>query len=101
IGALGILALYLTALLTPFLAPADPDALGDLLSELLVPPGGAHPLGTDHFARDVLSRVLYGARVSLSIGFVAVAISITIGTLLGAVAGFFGDWVDTVLMRFV
>jgi peptide/nickel transport system permease protein len=100
-GALGILALYLTALLTPFLAPADPAALGNLVTELLAAPSDVHPLGTDHFARDVLSRVLYGARVSLSIGFVAVAISITIGTLLGAVAGFFGGWVDTVIMRLV
>jgi peptide/nickel transport system permease protein len=100
-GAIGILALYLIALLTPFLAPADPTALGNLATELLAAPGGAHPLGTDHFARDVLSRVLYGARVSLSIGFVAVAISITIGTLLGAVAGYLGRWVDTVIMRFV
>jgi peptide/nickel transport system permease protein len=100
-GAIGILALYLTALLAPLLAPSDPVVLGNLLDELLAPPGGGHPLGTDHFARDVLSRVLYGARVSLSIGFVAVAISITIGTLLGAVAGFFGGWVDTAIMRFV
>ena len=101
LGALGILVLYLTALLTPFLAPSDPGALGDLLVDRLVAPTEAHPLGTDHFARDVLSRVLYGARVSLSIGFVAVAISIMIGTLLGAVAGFLGGWVDTVLMRVV
>ncbi len=101
LGAVGILTLYLIALLTPFLAPSDPGALGNLLTHLLAPPGDVHLLGTDHFARDVLSRVLYGARVSLSIGFVAVAISITIGTLLGAVAGSFGGWVDTVIMRFV
>ncbi len=101
LGAVGILTLYLIALLTPFLAPSDPGALGNLLTDLLAPPGDVHLLGTDHFARDVLSRVLYGARVSLSIGFVAVAISITIGTLLGAVAGSFGGWVDTVIMRFV
>ena len=93
--------LYLVALLAPFLSPYDPSALGDLLTERLVPPSTAHLLGTDHFARDVLSRVLYGARISLSIGFVAVGISVTIGTLLGAVAGFFGSWVDTVLMRIV
>ena len=101
LGALGILMLYLVALLAPFLSPYDPSSLGDLLAERLVPPSAAHPLGTDHFARDVLSRVLYGARISLSIGFVAVGISVTIGTLLGAVAGFFGSWVDTVLMRIV
>jgi peptide/nickel transport system permease protein len=101
LGALGILALYLVALLAPFLAPSDPGALGDLLTERLAPPSDAHPLGTDHFARDVLSRILYGARISLTIGFVAVGISITIGTMLGAIAGYFGGWVDTALMRLV
>jgi peptide/nickel transport system permease protein len=100
-GALAILILYWVALVTPFLAPFDPAAQGDLLTERLVAPGGAHPLGTDHFARDVLSRILYGARVSLSIGFIAVGISVTIGTLLGAVSGYFGRWVDMVIMRFV
>jgi len=59
-----------------------------------------HVMGTDKFGRDILSRVLYGARISLSIGFVAVAISITLGTLIGAVAGYFGGWADSVLMRF-
>jgi peptide/nickel transport system permease protein len=101
LGAIAILGLYLTALLTPFLAPFDPAFQGSLLQERLVGPRPGHALGTDHFARDVLSRVLYGARVSLSIGFVAVGISITIGTLLGAVSGFFGGWVDTLIMRLV
>jgi peptide/nickel transport system permease protein len=61
----------------------------------------AHPLGTDQYARDVLSRLLYGARISLTIGFVAVGISVTIGTLLGAIAGFVGGFVDGAIMRFV
>jgi peptide/nickel transport system permease protein len=87
--------------LTPFLAPYDPAVQGNLLTERLIAPGGVHPLGTDHFARDVLSRILYGARVSLSIGFIAVGISVTIGTLLGAISGYFGRWVDTVIMRIV
>jgi peptide/nickel transport system permease protein len=89
------------ALLTPFLAPFDPALQGSLIGERLLSPSAAHPLGTDQFARDVLSRLLYGARVSLSIGFVAVGISITIGTVLGAIAGFLGGWVDTVIMRVV
>jgi peptide/nickel transport system permease protein len=67
----------------------------------LIGPGGEFPLGTDHLARDVFSRMMYGARISLSIGFVAVGISISIGTLLGAVSGYLGGWVDTVVMRFV
>lgn len=100
-GALGILTLYAVALLTPLLAPYDPNLLGDIVTERLIRPSALHPLGTDHFARDVLSRVLYGARISLSIGFVAVGISVTIGTLLGAVSGFFGKWVDTAIMRLV
>ncbi len=101
VGAMAILAFYLVALLTPLVAPFDPAAQGNLLTERLIAPGGAHLLGTDGFARDVLSRLLYGARVSLAIGFVAVGISVTIGTLLGAVAGFFGGWIDAVIMRFV
>lgn len=101
VGAMAILGFYLVALLTPLLAPFDPAAQGNLLTERLTAPSAAHPLGTDQFARDVLSRLLYGARVSLAIGFVAVGISVTIGTLLGAVSGFFGGWVDAVVMRFV
>lgn len=92
---------YLFALLTPFLASSDPTFQGDLLTERMLAPSFEHPLGTDQFARDVLSRLLYGARVSLSIGFVAAGISITIGTALGAVAGYLGGWVDTAIMRFV
>lgn len=94
-------AIYLVALLTPFLAPFDPAAQGDILTQRLLPPGGEHLLGTDRLARDVFSRLLYGARVSLSIGFIAVGISATIGTFLGAVAGYLGGWVDTAIMRFV
>lgn len=100
-GGLAVGALYLVALLTPFLAPHDPTFQGDLLAARFLPPSSGHPLGTDHFARDVLSRMLYGARVSLSIGFVAVGISITIGTLVGAISGFVGGRVDALIMRFV
>lgn len=100
-GLIVIGLLYLVAALTPFLSPYDPAFQGDLMSERLLPPGPGHLLGTDHLARDVLSRMLYGARVSLSIGFIAVAISVTVGTAVGAVAGYFGGWVDTLLMRFV
>ena len=92
---------YLLALLTPLLAPFDPALQGELTTERLLPPSGLHPLGTDQFARDVLSRVLYGARISMTIGFVAMSISMTIGTLLGAVSGFAGGRVDTVIMRVV
>lgn len=96
-----IVGFYLLALVTPLIAPHDPDVQFDLVRERLIPMSAKFPLGTDHLARDVLSRLLYGARISLTIGFVAVAISVTVGTLLGAIAGFFGGAVDTVIMRFV
>jgi peptide/nickel transport system permease protein len=100
-GLMVIVALYLLALLTPLLAPYDPAFQGDLLTERYIGMSASHPLGTDQFARDVLSRLLYGARISLLIGFVAVGISVTIGTLLGAVAGYIGGIVDGAIMRFV
>jgi len=100
VGLMVIVGDYLIALVTPLIAPRDPATLAPLSSRLLAP-GGEFPLGTDHLARDVLSRILYGARISLSIGFVAVGISVTIGTVLGAVSGYLGGWVDAVVMRFV
>ncbi len=101
IGLMAIGAFYLVAGLTPLLTPFNPISQGNLLTERLLAPSLAHPLGTDKFARDVLSRLLYGARISLSIGFVAVGISVTIGTLVGAVAGYLGGVVDSVMMRLV
>ncbi len=100
-GLIVIVGLYLVALLTPLIAPYDPTFQGDLLTERYVGLSAPHPLGTDQFARDVLSRLLYGTRISLTIGFVAVGISVTIGTLLGAIAGFVGGFVDGAIMRFV
>ena len=100
-GLLVILALYVVALVTPLISPYDPALQGDLVAERLTGLSSEHLLGTDQFARDVLSRLLYGARISLLIGFVAVGISVTIGTLLGAIAGFLGGLVDGVIMRFV
>jgi peptide/nickel transport system permease protein len=91
------------AIFAPLLSPADPIR-NDLL-ERLAPPmwsaGGsaAHPLGTDTLGRDVLSRLLYGARVSLVIGFVTVIVSGAAGVLLGVLGGFYGGWLDDVLMR--
>jgi len=99
VGAWVVAFAYLLAVLAPLIAPYDPGAQGDLVRMRLTGPSGAHLLGTDHFARDILSRMLFGARVSLSIGFIAVAISATLGTLIGAVAGYLGGWVDAVLMR--
>ncbi|HEX7051242.1 MAG TPA: oligopeptide ABC transporter permease [Longimicrobiales bacterium] len=98
LGALVIL--YFVALLAPLLAPYDPIAQGDIVRTGYLPPSAEYWLGTDQFGRDVLSRMIFGARISLSIAFVAVGISITLGTLLGAVAGYLGGRGDAVIMRF-
>ena len=101
VGAGAVVAFYLVALLAPFLAPYDPTLHGDLVRMRLQAPSGAHLLGTDQFARDILSRIVYGARVSLSIGLLAVGIAVTLGTAVGAVAGYLGGRVDGLIMRFV
>ena len=101
LAGLGVLLiLYLVALLAPLLAPYDPIAQEDILATSHLPPSVDHWFGTDRFGRDVFSRILYGARISLAIGFVATAISITLGTLLGALAGYFGGKTDALIMRF-
>jgi peptide/nickel transport system permease protein len=89
------------ALLAPLLAPYDPNAQLDITRLHSRPPSWAHPLGTDPYSRDVLSRLIWGARVSLSIAFSAVLLSVSIGILLGALAGYAGGVVDAVLMRLV
>jgi peptide/nickel transport system permease protein len=102
LGLYLMVLLYLATLLAPFLTPYGPAEMGEVIADTRhLPPSLAHLMGTDKFGRDVLTRVLFGARISLSIGFIAVAISVTLGTVIGAVAGFFGGIVDTVLMRFV
>ncbi|MGD1048863.1 MAG: ABC transporter permease [Candidatus Krumholzibacteriaceae bacterium] len=100
-GAGIIVALYLAAVLAPLLTPYDPIAQGDVPKMRYVAPCPTHPLGTDKFGRDVLSRVIYGARISLMIGLIAVAITVVLGALVGAVAGYFGGAADAVLMRIV
>ncbi|MEE8595452.1 MAG: ABC transporter permease, partial [Gemmatimonadota bacterium] len=88
-----------SALLAPAIAPYDPDAQTDIVATRYQAPSVSHPMGTDRFGRDIFSRTLYGARISLSIGFLAILIAITLGTAIGAIAGFFGGRLDTVLMR--
>jgi len=96
-GLILFLLLALMALLAPWLAPYDPFAIGKSYQ----PPSWAsgHWLGTDQSGRDVLSRLIYASRVSLSVGVGAVAIYVAIGTLIGAAAGYFGGWIDGVIMR--
>jgi peptide/nickel transport system permease protein len=88
--------LLVTAILAPWIAPYSPDHYTEQLS---APPSWAHPFGVDNLGRDILSRVIYGARISLWIGLLAVGISLTAGTAIGLVAGYFGGWVDSVIMR--
>jgi len=99
-GLVVMLILYAVTLLTPLIAPHDPTAQGDIVLTRYQPPSFEHPMGTDKFGRDVFSRVLYGSRISLTIGFIAVGLGVVIGGAVGAVAGYFGRWTDTVLMRF-
>jgi peptide/nickel transport system permease protein len=98
-GLVIIVIVFLIAILVPFLSPYDPGKTG--VSLKLKPPSFQHYLGTDQLGRDVFSRMLYGSQISLSVGFVAVGISILIGILVGAMAGYKGGWVDSLLMRFV
>jgi len=98
-GLVMLVIMFLIAGLAFSLAPHDPGKTD--VSLKLKPPSLHHYLGTDQLGRDVFSRMLYGSRISLSVGFVAVGISILIGILVGAVAGFYGRWVDSFLMRFV
>jgi len=100
VGLVSILALGAIAfsmLLAPWLTPYDPLAM-DPRSQLL-PPSRAHPLGTDLFGRDVLTRVLYGGRISLSVGFLAALLAAVPGLLLGLMSGFYGGFFDQVVMR--
>jgi peptide/nickel transport system permease protein len=83
----------------PLIAPYPPDRQLDIVALKRQPPSAAHPFGTDQFSRDVLSRVLYGGRLSLAVALLAVALAATIGTVYGAVAGFYGGWLDAVMMR--
>jgi peptide/nickel transport system permease protein len=98
-GSVIVIVLFAVSLLAPWLAPHDPNAID--LKNVLAPPSGGHPFGTDPLGRDVLSRMIWGAGISLKVGFVATGIAILIGTILGALSGYYGRWVDAVIMRFV
>jgi len=98
-GGVIILILFGSSILAPLLSPYKPDEVN--LQEVLSSPSGAHPLGTDELGRDVLARILWGGRVSMLVGFVAVGISTLVGILFGALAGYYGKWVDSLIMRFV
>ena len=90
-----VVLLAVIAILAPVLSPYDPDA--QTLTDMLLRPGGAHPFGTDEFGRDILSRTIYGCRISLSVGVVSQVIAIMIGFFAGVCAGYFGGKVDAVI----
>ena len=98
IGLAIVGVLVVLAIVGPTVAPYDPNDLN--VRQRSLPPSLNHPFGTDDRGRDVLSRVLYGARVSLQVAVIAVGISATLGVLLGAVSGYLGGWVDELIMRF-
>jgi len=99
VGGVVVVCLALLAVLASFIAPWDPNKPD--VKQILDPPSKRHLFGTDQLGRDVLSRMLFGARVSLAVGFVSVGIAATIGILLGAAAGYHGGLVDAVIMRLV
>ncbi len=97
-GALIVLVMFVLAALAPAVG-RDPGAID--IANRLQSPSWQYPFGTDDLGRDVLVRILYGARISLLVGFVAVGIATFIGILLGALAGYYGRWIDSLVMRFV
>ncbi|MCX7914031.1 MAG: ABC transporter permease [Thermodesulfovibrionales bacterium] len=98
-GLVVVVGLALIALFAPFLAPYDPTKID--VNKVFSPPSLSHPFGTDELGRDVLSRMIWGSRVSLKVGAIAVGIAIFIGSVIGSIAGYYGKAIDAILMRFV
>lgn len=98
-GLLLVGILTLLAIFAPLITPFNPLDIN--IEDALLSPSMAHIFGTDHLGRDLFSRIIFGARISLSIGFVAVGISILIGLIIGSMAGYYGKGIDAILMRFV
>ncbi len=98
-GLVLILIFMLMAVFAPLIAPYDPYRIDE--NAVLSPPSAEHPLGTDSFGRDVLSRMVYGAQISFKVGLISVGIALTAGVLIGAAAGYYGRWVDAALSRVI
>ena len=94
-----VLILVLVAIFAPYIAVSDPTTIE--IKNALLPPSPEHILGTDQLGRDIFSRIVYGSRVSLSIGLIAVGIAAVVGVILGSLAGYFGGRTDSIIMRFV
>jgi peptide/nickel transport system permease protein len=98
-GVVVVIFLFLLSFLAPYITPFGPDELD--LYHVLIPPSSLHWFGTDDLGRDVLTRMIYGARISLLVGFVAAGIAVIIGTVVGLLSGYYSGWVDNIFMRFV
>ena len=98
-GAVGVTLLILFIIIGSIVVPEKSANTGDLLVRLQ-PPRAGHPMGTDSTGRDVFNRIIYGGQISLFIGILAVLLAVSLGTVIGAAAAYFGGWVDAVLMRF-
>jgi len=101
VGLVFIGLLALSSIFSGLITKYDPNLQGDLLKERYLSPSWEHPFGTDKFSRDILSRVLHGGRISLTIAFSVVILSITIGLFYGTISGYFGGLIDSVMMRFL
>jgi peptide/nickel transport system permease protein len=99
VAAVILLLVVLAGFFAPFIAPYDPAAQPDIVALKSLPPSFAHPFGTDPYSRDVLSRVIFGARLSLTIGLLATLVSLTLGVAYGAISGYAGGLVDGIMMR--
>ena len=98
-GLIIIFLILVLALFAPIIAPYDPNFID--IESILIAPSLSHLMGTDGLGRDVFSRMLFGARISLLVGFVAVGIATAIGVILGSVAGYYRGWLDSLIMRLV
>jgi peptide/nickel transport system permease protein len=97
-SAVVLLVLTFTAVFAEFLVPYDPNAMD---YEMMVTPSISHPLGTDDLGRDLFSRIIQGTRISLFVGVSTVAISLVLGVLMGLAAGYYGGWIDMIIMRYI
>jgi peptide/nickel transport system permease protein len=99
LGAFIVVLLVVVAVFAPFIAPYDPYKV--TLKDSLQQPSSNHLLGTDEMGRDVLSRIIYGSQIALLVGVIVVSVSGAVGMLLGLIAGYFGGWTETIIMRFM
>ena len=97
-GVIAIIAVILAGIFAPIIAPYDPDA--QILDDVLQQPNSKHILGTDSLGRDTLSRIIFGSRIALLVGVGTVIIAASLGTVIGLIAGYFGGWTFTIIMRF-